>query len=65
MSQSKESPPKKDRTFEVSKDLEGLDKDQTFEVSKTSKVEFDSCYRGKIEIWKDGNGKVVSYKIIR
>jgi hypothetical protein len=47
MSQSKESPPKKDK-----------------EILKVY-VEFDSCYRGKIEIWKDVNGKVVSYKIIR
>ena len=28
-------------------------------------VEYESCYRGKIEIWKDEKGKVVSQKIIR
>lgn len=28
-------------------------------------VEFDSCYRGKIEIWKDENGEVVRVSIIR
>lgn len=28
-------------------------------------VEYDSCYRGKIEIWKDHSGRVVSQKIIR
>jgi len=28
-------------------------------------VEYDSCYRGKIEIWKDGNGEVVRTIIVR
>lgn len=28
-------------------------------------VEYDSCYRGKIEIWKDEKGEVVRMEILR
>lgn len=28
-------------------------------------IEYDSCYRGRIEIWKDRDGNVVYQKIIR
>ena len=45
------------------KDLSGFDPDSYRETGLT--LEYDSCYRGKIEIWKDGNGEVVSQKIIR
>lgn len=29
------------------------------------KVEYDSCYRGKIEVWKDQEGNIVKQRIIR
>lgn len=41
------------------KDLSG------FETRRGLTVEYDSCYRGKIEIWKDQNGVVVRVNIIR
>lgn len=28
-------------------------------------LEYDFCYRGKIEIWKDENGEVVRMRIVR
>jgi hypothetical protein len=41
------------------KDLSG------FENLTGLTLEYDSCYRGKIEIWKDGKGEVVYQKIVR
>lgn len=28
-------------------------------------LEIDSCYRGRVEIWRDRNGKIVNVDIIR
>ncbi|WP_262480988.1 hypothetical protein [Algoriphagus resistens] len=36
-----------------------------FEPFEGYTIEYDSCYRGKIEIWKDENGVVVWMGIIR
>lgn len=42
-----------DQTFEVSQNLDGLT------------LELDSCYRGRLEIWKDRKGEIVKVDIIR
>lgn len=55
MSHSKKPPLKSGKE----KDLSG------FENLTGLTVEFDSCYRGKIEILKDANGEVVSLRILR
>lgn len=34
-------------------------------LSLTVTIEYSSCYRGKIEIWKDESGEVVYQTIIR
>lgn len=59
MSQSKKLPLKQPKQ----KDLSGFDPDSYRETGLT--LEYDSCYRGKIEIWKDGNGEVVRIRIVR
>jgi len=50
---------KRQRNLGKKKDLSG------FENLTGLTVEYDSCYRGKIEIWRDDSGRVVSQKIIR
>lgn len=55
MSQKKKSPLKnhKDKDLPGFQNLEGL------------KLEHDTCYRGRIEIWKDKKGNIVKQSIIR
>jgi hypothetical protein len=64
MSQSKKLPLKRPDVIAREERLKQSLNDETASCLAVT-VEYDSCYRGKIEIWKDGNGEVVSQKIIR